>query len=102
MRNARAVQNIAAQELEAVRQQGIIQVRQAARHLTVAAQADKVARLQRDLAAKNEQLNETAYRAGGATSLELVTASEGHRRAEIELALKDFGMVKAKLLAVVA
>ena len=82
-----------------MRQQSLIQVEQATRELTVAAEADKVARLQRDLAAKNEQLNETAYKAGEATSLELVTASEAHRTAEIELALKDFGVIRAKLLA---
>jgi outer membrane protein, multidrug efflux system len=99
LRNARAAADIAAQELEVVRQQSLIQVEQATRELTVAAEADKVARLQRDLAAKNEQLNETAYKAGEATSLELVTASEAHRTAEIELALKDFGVIKAKLLA---
>jgi outer membrane protein TolC len=102
MRTARAAEEIAAQQLEAVHQQSLIQVEQATRGLTTAAQADRVARTQRDLAARNEQLIETAYRAGQSTSLELVTASEAHRQTEIELTLKDFGVVKAKLLALVA
>jgi outer membrane protein TolC len=99
IRNARAAEDIASEELEAVRQRSLIQVEQATRELSVAAAADKVARLQRDLAARNEALNQTAYKAGEATSLEMVTASEAHRSAEIELALKDFGVIRAKLLA---
>ena len=35
-------------------------------------------------------------------SLELVTASEAHRQAELNLALADFSVVKARILAVLA
>ena len=35
-----------------------------------------------------------------ATSLELVTASEAHRQAELNLALQEFGVVKARIVAV--
>lgn len=102
LRNARAAEDIAAQQLEALRRQAIIQVQQAQRQLVVAGESDRVAREQRDLAAQNDLMTQTAYMAGQGTSLELVTASEAHRQAELNLALQDFGVVKARLLAVLA
>jgi outer membrane protein TolC len=102
LRSARAAEDIAKQNLEALRRQAIIQVQQAQRQLTVAEVADKVAREQRDLAERNDTMTQTAYMAGQGTSLELVTASEAHRQAELNLALQDFNVVKARLLAVLA
>ncbi len=102
LRNARAAQDIATQQLEALRRQAIIQVEQAQRQLVVAELADKVATEQRDLAAQNDVMTQTAYMAGQGTSLELVTASEAHRQAELNLALNDFTVVKARILAVLA
>lgn len=102
LRNARAAEDIAAQQLEALRRQAIIQVEQAQRQLVVAGLSDKVAREQRDLAEKNDRMTQTAYMAGQGTSLELVTASEAHRSAELNLALQEFAVVKARLVAVLA
>jgi outer membrane protein TolC len=102
LRAARAAQDIAAQNLEALRRTAIIQIEQAQRQLQVADVSDKVATEQRDLAAKNDQMTQTAYMAGQGTSLELVTASEAHRQAELNLALADFNVVKARILAVLA
>ena len=102
LRMARASQDIAAQNLESLRRQAVIQVEQAQRQLQVAEVSDKVATEQRDLAAKNDQMTQTAYMAGQGTSLELVTASEAHRQAELNLALADFTVVKARLLAMLA
>jgi len=102
LRNARAAADIATQQLESLRRQAIIQVEQAQRGLIVAEDSDRVARDQRDLAAQNDQMTQTAYVAGQGTSLELVTASEAHRQAELNLALMDFGVVKARVLAVLA
>ncbi len=61
-----------------------------------------MAREQRDLAAQNDQMTQLGYMTGQGTSLELVTASEAHRQAERNLALLDFDVVKARLLAVLA
>ena len=102
LRNARAAEDIAAQQLEAARRQAIIQVQQAQRGLVVAEDTARVAREQRDLAAENDRLTQTAYSAGQGTSLELVTASEAHRQAELNLALQEFGVVKARILAILA
>jgi outer membrane protein TolC len=102
LRNARAAEDIAAQTLESLRRAALIQIQQAQRQLVVAELSDKVATEQRDLAAQNDQMTQTAYTVGQGTSLELVTASEAHRQAELNLALADFGVVKARLLAVLA
>ncbi len=102
LRNARAAEDIAAQQLESLRRQAIIQVEQAQRQLVVAEASDRVAGQQRDLAQQNDTMTQTAYAAGQGTSLELVTASEAHRQAEINLALQDFNVVKARILALLA
>jgi outer membrane protein TolC len=102
LRNARAAEDIAGQQLEALKRQAVIQVEQAQRQLVVAELSDKVATEQRDLAAQNDVMTQTAYMAGQGTSLELVTASEAHRQAELNLALTDFNVVKARILAVLA
>jgi outer membrane protein TolC len=102
LRNARAAEDIAAQTLESLRRHAIIQIQQAQRQLQVAEVSDKVALEQRDLAAKNDQMTQQGYMVGQGTSLELVTASEAHRQAELNLALADFNVVKARLLAVLA
>lgn len=102
LRNDRAAEDVAAQTLESLRRQAVIQVQQAQRQLDVAQVSDRVATEQRDLAAQNDTMTQTAYTVGQGTSLELVTASEAHRQAELNLALADFNVVKARLLAVLA
>jgi outer membrane protein TolC len=102
LRNARAAEDIASQQLEALRRQAIIQVEQAQRQLVVAQGSAVVAKDQRDLAAQNDQMTQLAYATGQGTSLELVTASEAHRQAELNFALAEFNVVKARLLAQLA
>jgi outer membrane protein TolC len=102
LRGARAAQDIAAQQLEALRRQAVIQVEQAARQLHVAQESDRVAREQRDLADQNDRMTQQAFAVGQGTSLELLVASEAHRQAELNLALSDFAVVKARILAVLA
>jgi outer membrane protein TolC len=102
LRNARAAEDIASQQLESLRRQAIIQVEQAQRQLVVADQSALVAKGQRDLAAQNDQMTQLAYQTGQGTSLELVTASEAHRQAELNFALAEFTVVKARLLAMLA
>ncbi len=102
LRSARAAEDVAAQQLEAARRQAIIQVQQAQRQLVVAQQSAGVAREQRDLAAQNDAMTQAAYLAGQGTSLELVTASEAHRQAELNLTLVELNAVKARILAALA
>jgi len=102
LRNARAAEDVALQQLEATRRSALIQVEQARRQLVVAEESARVSRDQRDLAAENDQMTQLAYQTGQGTSLELVTASEAHRQAELNLALAEFTVVKARLLAMLA
>jgi hypothetical protein len=62
----------------------------------------KVAADQRALAAETDRLTRAGYIEGQGTSLELVTAAAALRQAEINLALQEFAVVKARVLAVLS
>ena len=47
-------------------------------------------------------MTQAAYARGQGTSVDLVTASEAHRLAELSLAVAEFGVVKARLAAIMA
>ena len=50
----------------------------------------------------NDQLTQAAFIAGQGTSLELVTASEAHRQAELNLALREYDVVTSRLNTIFA
>jgi outer membrane protein, multidrug efflux system len=102
LRNARALETIAGQNLETARRNATIEVERARRSVGVAEDRRKVAAQTRDLAAENDRLTRTAYLEGRGTSLELVTAAQALREAEIQLALRDFELVRARVAAVLA
>jgi len=102
IKSEQAAQDIAAQQLEGLRRQDIIQVEQAQRGIEVAETTHKVAIEQRDLAAQNDQMTQTLYARGVGTSLDLVTASEAHRQAEQSLVVAELNVVKARLTAIMA
>jgi len=88
--------------LDAARRNAVIQVVQAERGVKVADDTRAVSKRARDLAAEVDRLTRAGFMTGLYTSLDLVTASAALRQAEINLALADFGLVKAKILAVLA
>lgn len=102
LRNNRALEDTALQNLEATRRTATVQVVQAQRAVTVAQQALKVAQDARSLAAEVERLTRTGYQEGRGTSLELVVAAGALREAEITLALREFDLVRARILALLA
>ena len=95
----RAMEDIALQTLDGLKRAAIIQIEQAQRGIEVAETSARVAQEQRDLAAQNDQMTQTAWMHGQGTSVDLVTASEAHRQAELSLALAEFNVVKARLAA---
>jgi outer membrane protein TolC len=99
MKSQRAAADQAAQQLEGLRLQALIQVEQAQRGIKLADVSFKVALEQRELAAQNDQMTQTLYRLGKATSVELVTASEAHRQAELSQVVAELATVKAHLAA---
>jgi outer membrane protein TolC len=99
IKSERAAEDIAAQTLESLRRQAIIQVEQAQRGIEVANVSYKVALEQRDLAAQNDTMTQIAFVKGQGTSVDLVTASEAHRQAEQGLVVAEFGIAKAGIAA---
>jgi outer membrane protein TolC len=102
LRQTRALEDEALQSLESLRRQAIIQVEQARRDVGVAEDARKVAAAARALAAETDRLTRVGYVEGQGTSLELVIAAAALREADITLALREFDLVKARVLAVLA
>ncbi len=102
LRQARALSYEAEQNLESLRRTAIVQIEQARRGVEVAEASRKVAADARALAAETDRLTQVAYREGQGTSLELVIAAASLRQAEITLALREFDVVKARVLAVLA
>jgi multidrug efflux system outer membrane protein len=102
LRDAHAQEAIAEQKLEQGRRTAIIQVEQARRGVTVSESSLHVATAARDLAAETDRLTRLAYQEGRGTSLELIIAAQQLREAEIQLALREFDLVKARVLAVLA
>lgn len=102
IKSQRAAEDIAAETLESLRRQAVVQVEQAQRGLEVAQVSYDVALEQRDLAAENDLMTQAVYMRGQGTSVDLVTASEAHRQAEQTLVVAEFGVVKARLAAIMA
>jgi outer membrane protein TolC len=90
---ARAGATVRAAELEQT---------QAQRSVAVAEQSRVIAAQARDLAAETARLTRVAFQAGTSTSFELVQASQRLREAELQLALREFEVVKAKITALLA
>jgi multidrug efflux system outer membrane protein len=88
--------------LEAARRTAVIQVVQADRGVSVAQQTRDVSLRARDLAAEVDRLTRAGFMTGLYTSLDLVTAAASLRQAEINLAVAEYGLIKAKILAVLA
>ena len=99
IKRERAAADLAAQQLEGLRLQALIQVEQAHRGIKLADVTLKVANEQRDLAAQNDTMTQALYALGQATSVELVTASEAHRQAELNQVVAELSAVKAHLVA---
>jgi outer membrane protein TolC len=102
LRQTRALEDEARQSFESLRRQAIIQVEQARRDVGVAEKSRSVAASLRALAAETDRLTRVGYVEGQGTSLELVIAAAALREADITLALRDFDLVKARVLAILA
>jgi multidrug efflux system outer membrane protein len=99
LRDARAQEDIASMNLEATRRNATVQVTQAQRGVSVAEDSRRVAARARDLAAELDHMTRRAYQEGRGTSLELIIAAQALRTAEIQLAIRDFALVDARIFA---
>jgi outer membrane protein TolC len=89
-------------KLEASMRTATIQVAQALRGVAVAEQARAVSQTTRDLAHESARLAQRAYEVGTGTSFDLVDTAKAERSAELDLAVKDFNVISARLSAMLA
>jgi outer membrane protein TolC len=99
IRSAKAVVEQQKARLDATRRTAEIEVVQAMRTVAAAEQARELAEKARDLAKETSRLSQIAFEAGTATSFELVEAGQSERQAELDLAVREFELIKAKLSA---
>ena len=102
MRIARANAEEAKLRLDATRRGATIEATQAQRSVGVAEQARVVSEQNRDLAREAARLAERAFAAGAGTSFDLVDAGKNERAAELDLAVKEFNLIQARIAALLA
>jgi outer membrane protein TolC len=102
MRIARANAEQAKLRLDATQRGATIEANQAVRSVGVAEQARVVSEQNRDLAREAARLAERAFAAGAGTSFDLVDAGKNERNAELDLAVKEFEVIKSRIAALLA
>ncbi|HEX9298317.1 MAG TPA: TolC family protein [Polyangiaceae bacterium] len=102
LRETRAQADAAGQRLESARRAATVQIAQARRAIDVADESRRVAERARDLARETERLARVAFQAGTGTSLDLIESGRRLREAESQLALQEFGLVRARIGALLA
>ena len=88
--------------VESLTRQARLEVTQANRAIEVAEQSRANSEAARDLSKETARLTQIAYEAGTATSFELVDASRRQRETELDLVVKEFELLKAKIAALLA
>jgi outer membrane protein, multidrug efflux system len=94
-----ALRRTAEANLEGARRDLGIAVKRADRAVDVASASRDIALRARDLTIEQERLTRVAFTAGTGTSLELVTAAAQLRAQEVQLTLREYDLVRARLLA---
>lgn len=102
LRDTTVQANQAEARVEQTRRNASIEVKRTLRGVDVAEQSRKVAEQSRVLAQETERLARVSFELGRGTSLELVDAARQLRQAEVQLALREFELVQAKLRALLA
>ena len=97
LRKANADVDEAEARLTETRRQVDVEIEQARRGVDVAEAQRKVVQDARDSAKETDDLTQLGFRTGQGTSLELVIAASQLRQSEINLALGDFQLVRARV-----
>lgn len=93
---------VAKENLAEARRQAKVEVAQAQRAVRVAEANLAVSTRSRDLAKKNAKLSRLAFINGTGTSFDLVDAAKRLREADLDLAVKQFEVVRARIAALLA
>jgi outer membrane protein TolC len=102
LRIARANAEEAKLTLEATMRSASVNVAQSLRSVAVAEQSRAVSTSARDLARESARLAQRAYEVGTGTSFDLVNTAQQERAAELDLAVKEFQVISARLSAILA
>jgi len=94
--------DLAREQLTQTKRQAEVEVVQARRSVQVAEANLAVSKQTRDLAQQSARLARLAFVSGTGTSFDLVDAARRLREAELDLAVKEFEVVRAKILAMLA
>jgi multidrug efflux system outer membrane protein len=93
---------IAREQLTQAKRQAKLEVMQATRGVVVAETNLKVSTRSRDIAKETARLSRVAFVNGTGTSFDLVDTARRLREAELDLAIKEFEVVRAKVTALLA
>jgi outer membrane protein TolC len=97
-----ATKRIAEETLTTTKRQARVEVQQAQRAVEVAKQNLAVSTKSRELAAESARLARIAFVAGHGTSFDLIDADRRLREADLDLAVKEFELVRAQIAALLA
>ncbi len=93
---------LAEQALTQAKRQATLEVRQALRSVDVAQQNFVVSQQSREISKETSRLARLSFLNGKGTSFELVDATRRYQQAELDLAVKEFEVVRARILALLA
>jgi outer membrane protein TolC len=93
---------LAQEQLTDTRRRAEIEITQAARAVRVAEQNLAVSARSREIAAETARLSKVAYLNGSGTSFDLVDTARRLREAELDLAIKEFEVLRARIAALLA
>jgi outer membrane protein TolC len=102
LKDARAQQDEWGQRLEAQWRAATVEIEQTRRAVAVAEDALRVATDAEDHAARIDTLTQKGFMTGQGTSLDLVISAAALRQAQINKALREFELVRARIQAVLA
>jgi len=89
-------------QADEIRRAATEQVNRAIRAVNVAEANLAVSRKTRDITAENAQLARTAFVTGTGTNFDLVDTAKNQRQAELDLALREFELLRTKIAALLA
>ncbi len=99
LREAHAQETQALARAVNTERRGRVDVERARRGISVAARSRDIAQAAFDQAARTDTLTRRAFDAGLGTSLELVTAASSLRQQQLNLALREYEVIRARMIA---
>lgn len=93
---------LARETLTDTRRKALLQLSQTARAVRVAAANLAVSQKARDISQKSSELSKIAFINGAGTAFDVVDTERRLRSSELDLAIKEFELVKAKITALLA